>query len=297
MKGGLGRGLESIFVENAAENAPGGATTLRLSEIEPRAAQPRKRFDESALLSLAESIRENGVIQPVAVRRGENGFYELVAGERRWRAAKLAGLGEIPAVILDIDDRKTAELALIENVQREDLTPTEVALGYKTLMEEYGLTQEGVAHTVGKSRPAVANALRLLELPASVAAMLDEGAISEGHAKVLLAVKDEATAKALADCIVEKGLSVRATEALVKKTLRDAARAVSEDSEDEPDGALPHIDYRELLEKKATERLGRSAKIVAEKNGRGSLLLSYEDEKDLENLLTALCGRELFEDF
>ena len=290
---GLGRGLDSIFVDNAAEPAKGG-TLLRVNEIEPRQSQPRKHFDPQALAALAQSIAENGLIQPVAVRATASGFYELIAGERRWRAAKLAGLTEIPAVILETSDQKTAELALIENVQREDLSPLEVAAAYKLLMDSYGMTQEAVAKTVGRSRPAVANSLRLLELPSEVAALVEQGSLSEGHAKVLLSAGDPKLMIVLAKEIVEKGLSVRQTELLVKKTLRDAAKQAEEEEAEQLE--LPGIDYRLLLEQKATERLGRPLRIVgAGKNKR--IELRYEDDEDLEALLSQLCGKDLFREF
>lgn len=289
---GLGRGLDSIFVDNAAEPAKSG-TMLRVNDIQPRQAQPRKHFDPEALAALAQSIAENGLIQPVAVRSTASGFYELIAGERRWRAAKLAGLTEIPAVILETTDQKTAELALVENVQREDLSPLEVAAAYKLLMDSYGMTQEAVAKTVGRSRPAVANSLRLLDLPNDVAALVEQGTLSEGHAKVLLAVGDPKLMAVLAKEITEKGLSVRQTELLVKKAIRDAAKT----EEDEPEQMeLPGIDYRLLLEQKATERLGRPLKIVGGgKNKR--IELRYEDDEDLEALLSQLCGKDLFREF
>ena len=288
---GLGRGLDSIFVENAAEPSKSG-TMLRVNEIEPRQSQPRKHFDPEALAALAQSIAENGLIQPVAVRATASGFYELIAGERRWRAAKLAGLTEIPAVILETSDQKTAELALIENVQREDLSPLEVAAAYKLLMDSYGMTQEAVAKTVGRSRPAVANSLRLLDLPTEVAALVEQGSLSEGHAKVLLGLEEPEKMVLLAKEVAEKGLSVRQTELLVKKALREAAKQDEEGEQIE----LLGIDYKRLLEEKATERLGRPTRIVnSGKNKR--IELRYEDDEDLEALLTQICGKDLFRDY
>lgn len=291
--GGLGRGMDSIFLDNAAES--GGPSMLRIAEIERSSTQPRKRFDEGALAALADSIRQNGLLQPVVVRPRENGYYELIAGERRWRAAKLAELKEIPAVILDADDKKVAELALIENIQREDLNPVELAKAYRRLMEEFSITQEGVATTVGRSRSAVANTLRLLELPEELLAYLEEGKLSEGHGKALLSLKDRAALPEIAAYAAEKELSVRATEQLVQKANKAAAKAAKAEEEDEAPAALPPIDYTALLEQKATERLGRVVKISRSGKNR-RIELSFEDDDDLEAVLRLLCGSEIFEE-
>ena len=184
---GLGRGLSALLGDDALQSQEGGSLSLPISEVQPGLKQPRKRFDEESLADLADSIRTHGIIQPLTVRRLSSGYYQIIAGERRWRAAKLAGLREVPAVIIEADDRTVMELALIENLQREDLNPIEEAAGFQVLLEEYGLTQEEVAQRVGKSRPAVANALRLLALPDAVRQLLEEGKLSAGHARAILA--------------------------------------------------------------------------------------------------------------
>ena len=223
MKTGLGKGLDSIFIDNTAPS--GGNGLVRLSEIQPRKDQPRKNFDLESLQQLADSIAEHGLLQPVVVREALGGYYEIIAGERSWRAEKMAGLSEIPVTILTADDRKASELAIIENVQREDLNPMEEAQAYKKLQEEYGLTQDKVASAVGKSRSAVANTLRLLDLPEEAGALVATGKLSEGHAKVLLGTTYEEDLIKAAKEVAEKGLSVRETEALVKR-LNAASAAV-----------------------------------------------------------------------
>lgn len=288
---GLGRGLDSIFVENNAP-ATGGATMLRIADLEPRKNQPRKVFDKEALQQLADSIAAHGVIQPVAVREAAGGFYEIIAGERRWRAAKMAGLSEIPAVILTADDQKTAELALIENIQREDLNPIEEARAYEKLLTEYGLTQEKLSQSVGKSRSAIANALRLLDLPEKALALLGEGKISVGHAKVLLGLSRREDMDSLAQEIAEHGLSVRETEAMVKK-YNKAADLPTEPVVELP--AVPKVDYVAELESRVSTRLGRRVKI----SGKGKskrIELYFEDNEDLEELLMKVCGKDIFND-
>lgn len=292
-KSGLGRGLDSIFIDNTAPVSNDGGSILRIADIQPRKDQPRKNFDLESLQQLADSISQHGLIQPVVVRESIGGFYEIIAGERRWRAAKMAGLTEIPVTILSADDRKAAELSIIENVQREDLNPIEEAKAYKKLQDEYGLTQDKVAASVGKSRSAVANTLRLLDLPEKASALVASGALSEGHAKVLLGLKYEEDLESAAQTVCDKQLSVRETEILVKK-LNAAA-----DAEDEPDNEpLPvsvKVNYVKVLEDKAARLLGRRVNI----SGRGKtkrLELFYEDKEDLEALLKSLCGDRLFED-
>ena len=289
---GLGRGLDSIFVENTA---PGGSgvTMLRIADLEPRKNQPRKTFDKESLQQLADSIAAHGVIQPVAVRESAGGFYEIIAGERRWRAAKMAGLSEIPAVVLTADDQKTAELALIENIQREDLNPIEEAQAYEKLLSEFGMTQEKLSQSVGKSRSSIANSLRLLELTDTALYLLSEGQISVGHAKVLLSLDDRDKMDEVAQEVAENELSVRETEVLVKKTNRQAGQGEEEDLPTEP--ALPIVDYVAELEKKASTRLGRRVRI----QGKGKskrLELYFEDNEDLEDLLMKVCGKDIFSD-
>ncbi len=290
MKTGLGKGLDSIFIDNTAPS--GGNGLVRLSEIQPRKDQPRKNFDLESLQQLADSIAEHGLLQPVVVREALGGYYEIIAGERRWRAAKMAGLSEIPVTILTADDRKASELAIIENVQREDLNPMEEAQAYKKLQEEYGLTQDRVASAVGKSRSAVANTLRLLDLPEEAGALVATGKLSEGHAKVLLGTTYEEDLIKAAKEVAEKGLSVRETEALVKRL--NAASAAEEAEETLKDFPVK-VNYTKVLEEKAGRMLGRRVSI----NGRGKtrrLELFYEDREDLENLLKVLCGDRIFED-
>ena len=291
MKTGLGKGLDSIFIDNTAPSG-GGNGLVRLSEIQPRRDQPRKNFDLESLQQLADSIAEHGLLQPVVVREALGGYYEIIAGERRWRAAKMAGLSEIPVTILSADDRKASELAIIENVQREDLNPMEEAQAYKKLQEEYGLTQDKVASAVGKSRSAVANTLRLLDLPEEAGTLVATGKLSEGHAKVLLGTTYEEDLIKAAKEVAEKGLSVRETEALVKRL---NASSAAEEAEETLKDFPVKVNYTKVVEEKAGRMLGRRVSI----NGRGKtrrLELFYEDREDLENLLKVLCGDRIFED-
>jgi len=287
---GLGKGLDSIFIDNSAETESGAPTMLRISEIEPRKGQPRKTFDKESLANLADSIAAHGVIQPITVRPQTNGFYQIIAGERRWRAAKMAGLKEVPVIIIDADDQKTSEIALIENVQREDLNPIEEAQAYKTLIEEYGLTQESLSKRVGKSRSAIANSVRLLDLPESVMNMVASGTLSAGHAKALLGLTSKADIPYAADMVVNRGLSVRQTETLVRNINK------SNLLEEEPEESQEiKVDYIASLEKKVTERLGRRVKI-SNKGKTKKVELFFEDDKDLEAIIESLCGKEIFND-
>ncbi|MBQ8399932.1 MAG: ParB/RepB/Spo0J family partition protein [Clostridia bacterium] len=289
-KGGLGRGLDSIFLDNTTPESSGGGSMVRISEIEPRRDQPRKNFDLEALQQLADSISVHGLIQPVVVRESLGGYYEIIAGERRWRAAKMAGLSEIPVTIIAADDKKAAELALIENVQREDLNPIEEALAYKKLSEEYGLTQEKVAEAVGKSRSGIANCLRLLDLPEECYELVASRTLSEGHAKVLMGIKDEEELVKAARTVVEKELSVRETEQLVKRVC-----AEGEAPEEQEEQGRVKVNYTKVLADKAGKHLGRRVNI----SGRGKskrIELYYEDREDLESILEALCVKELFDD-
>ena len=275
---GLGKGLGALLGDAALQTQEGGSVLLPIAQVEPGLKQPRKRFDQDALQDLADSIRTHGVIQPLTVRRLSSGYYQIIAGERRWRAAKLAGLAEVPAVIIEADDRKVMELGLIENLQREDLNPMEEAGGYQVLMDEYGLTQEEVAQRVGKSRPAVANALRLMALPDAVRALLEEGRLSAGHGRAILSAPP-AQQKALAKRVVEGGLSVRQTEALAKRLAREPVEA--------PDQADPLKLYRDSAAKDLSARLGRKVSIHhGAKKGR--LELEYYSDEDLTGLLDLL---------
>ena len=256
---------------------------LPAAEIRPNPMQPRRTFEEAPLRELAESIRRHGILQPLTVRRLSSGYYQIIAGERRWRAAKLAGLTEVPAVIIEADDRKVMELGLIENLQREDLNPIEEANGYKVLLDEYGLTQEEVAQRVGKSRPAVANALRLLALPDPVHLLLEEGKLSAGHARAILAVPSGELQKKLAQKVVAEELSVRQTEALAKRLAAGEKEPPAPKTAAGPDLSL----YIKEAEKSLASRFGRKVHIV---NGRkkGKIELEYYNPEDLNALLELL---------
>ncbi len=285
---GLGKGLDAIFEDNFTESGKKGGTMLRISDIEPRSNQPRKVFDEAALSELADSIATHGLIQPVVVREDSRGFYSIVAGERRWRASKLAGLTEIPVVILDIDDAKAAELALVENLQREDLNPIEEAMAYEALASEYSLTQEEISQRIGRSRSAITNSLRLLGLPEDVKDLVADNEISAGHARTLLGLKDKDKYNEAIHLIITKELSVRDTEKLVKKmnNAKPAEVVVVTDKVE--------VDYRKELERRMTQRLGR--KIAIKDKGKAKKLeISYEDNKDLEDLIIKLCGHNIFD--
>ena len=270
-------GLEALFAENAVEEQ-GKAITLRLLEIEPNRDQPRKQFDEEALSELSASIAQHGILQPLLVRPLPGGGYQLVAGERRWRAARMAGLEEVPAVIRELTDREAAELAMIENLQREDLNPMEEAKGYQTLMETYGMTQEEAARAVNKSRPAVANALRLLQLPDEVAEMVAEGRLSAGHARAVLSFSEEERLPAAQEA-AEKGLTVRELERRAK-----AARAPKKNS---PATAFSRDSFYHEVELALTEQMGRRVR-VSEKNGGGLLQIEFYDQEDLRSLANRL---------
>ena len=279
---GLGKGLGALMGDVSLQSQEGGSVTLPLAQIQPGLDQPRKHFDQDSLAELADSIREHGILQPLTVRRLSSGYYQIIAGERRWRAAKLAGLTEVPALIIEADDRKVMELALIENLQREDLNPVEEALGYETLIREYGLTQDGVARRMGKSRPAVANALRLLTLPPRARALLEEGKLSAGHARAVLAAPEKLR-DTLAEQIVREGLSVRQAEQLAKKLA--AKKPPKARPAADPEAAL----YLRDAEKSLSGRLGRRVRILPGRK-KGRVELEYYNEEDLEALL-ALLGR------
>ena len=276
---GLGRGLGALLGDAALQSQEGGSLSLPISQVEPGLKQPRKRFDEESLQDLADSIRIHGIIQPLTVRRLSSGYYQIIAGERRWRAAKLAGLNEIPAVIIEADDRKVMELGLIENLQREDLNPMEEAAGYRTLIQEYGLTQEEAARRVSKSRPAVANAMRLLKLCPPVRAMVEDGRLSSGHARAILPLSP-AMQESAANAIIKDELSVRQTEQLVKKLT-----APPKPEQPEPDGLS--VDYAKEAAKELGSRLGRGCRIVTGRK-KGRIELEYYGVEDLNQLLDAL---------
>ncbi len=285
-KKGLGRGMDAIFLDNSLDS-PEKTSTLRLSEIEPRRGQPRKVFEAEALAQLADSIAVNGLIQPIVVREREGSdFYQIIAGERRWRAAKMAGLSEVPVVILEADDRKVAEYALIENIQREDLSPIEEAQGYKSLIEEYNLTQEQVAKQVGKSRAAVTNSMRLLDLPEDVLSLVADKSLSAGHARTLLGLVDKSRISEVADMVVIRELSVRATEELVHKL---NSQPIEED-EPEEDNAVER-EYYASLEEKMAETLGCRVKI-SHFSRKKSISITYKDTDELTEIIKKLVGEE-----
>ena len=270
---GLGRGLDALF---AAGEEAGGVTELRISEIYPNPDQPRREFDGASLAELAESIRRNGVIQPLAVRRMEDG-YQIIAGERRWRACRLAGVNQVPAVVLDVDERTAFELALIENLQREDLNPIEEAQGFQKLMETAELTQDQAAQRIGRSRPAVANALRLLSLPKQVADLVWERKLSAGHARALLSIGDKGQMEQAAQLVLEKDLSVRETEAL--------AKTFGKEPPERPE--RPDALYIRQLERDMAA--ATSHRISIKSSGKqGKLTVEYNDNEDLEQICEAL---------
>lgn len=280
-KGGLGRGLDALFADNSIEEiASTSAVKLKIMDIEPNRDQPRKIFDEDALAELADSIAKHGVIQPLLVRPMPDGSYQLVAGERRWRASRMAGLTEVPVVIKELSDDEAMALALIENLQREDLNAIEEAQGIKALMDTLSLTQDEAAERVGKSRPAVANALRLLKLPDSVIALVSDGKLSPGHARALLGFKDEQDIIETADLIIEKGLTVRDVEKLVQKRNK-------EPKAEKP--AARRASYYDEVELALTDFLGRKVK-VGTKPGKesGVLEIDFFDKDDLTRLADAL---------
>lgn len=274
----LGRGLGALLGDDVLKPESGGALYLPISQVESCSSQPRKSFDEAALAELADSIRTHGIIQPLTVRRLASGYYQIIAGERRWRAARLAGLQEIPVIVMEADDRKAAELAMIENLQREDLNPMEEAAGFQALIQTYHMTQEEAAQRVGKSRSAVANALRLLGLTPAVRQKVESGELSAGHARALLPLPPSLQEKA-ADAIVAGGLSVRQTEALVKRL------AAEETPPPAPKPAGP--DYTAEAQKDLSSRLGRGVRIVTGRK-KGRIELEYYGVDDLNDLLEAL---------
>lgn len=277
---GLGRGLDAILVDSDYSPSGDSITSVRINDVEPNREQPRKQFPTEELEALSDSIVKYGVISPITVRRvGER--YVIIAGERRWRAARMAGLSEIPVIIISADDKKAAEIALVENIQRSDLNPVEEAQAYAALIDQYGLTQEEIAEQIGKSRSSVTNSLRLLDLPDAVLSMLAAGKLSSGHAKVLLGIKDGEKLKAAAEKVAEGELSVRETEKLVKQLLAGP----------KPEKELPPIDYTKALETAIQEKIGRTVKI--KQNGvKSSITIGFSDNNDLETVLRLLCGDE-----
>ena len=288
-KKALGRGLYAILVDayipETSDNNQ-GVTMVRISEVEPNAAQPRKAFDPAELETLAESLNQYGMIQPITVRMID-GMYQIITGERRWRAARMAGLSEVPVIVITADDKKAAELALVENIQRSDLNPIEEAMGFAALIEEYGLTQEEAAKRIGKSRSAVTNSLRLLNLPESVRKMIENGDLSTGHAKVLLGMPNSEMIERAALQITTRDLSVRETEKLVQMML-DAENKKTEEK------IVRDVDHTRSLELLVQKKLGRTIKIN-EKGKKSTITIGYSDNEDLEKLLVMLCGESFLE--
>ena len=274
-KKGLGTGLGALFGESDFDENESELMTLPISKVEPRLEQPREYFDEGALQDLADSIAQYGLIQPITARRLPSGYYQIIAGERRWRAARMAGLSEVPVRVIEADDRRTAELALVENLQREDLNPIEEAKGYKTLIEDYGLTQEEAAKSVGRSRPAVTNAMRLLSLSQAVLKMVEQGQLSAGHARALIPINDGSKQLAAAEEVIKKNLSVRKTEQLAAKLVRE-----KEDEEAADDGKIS-VDYSAEVSNELSQYLGRKVKLVnGRKNGRIEIAFYGADDRE-----------------
>ena len=277
---GLGKGLGALLSDyTPVQEQEGSLRQLPVQKVEPNPMQPRREFDQEALEALADSISEHGMLQPLTVRELPSGYFQIIAGERRWRAARLAGLSEVPALVIEADDRKTMELALIENLQREDLNPVEEALGYDSLMKDYGLTQEEAARRVGKSRPAVANALRLLNLEEELLELVRASKLSPGHARAILSVKDPAKRREAAQKIVALDLSVRQAELLCRNLSR-------EPKPEQPEKPL-RVDYVAECEKQLSSHLGRGVKIVTGKR-KGRFELEFYGPEDLQLLYEAL---------
>lgn len=275
---GLGRGLGALLGDDVMKTESSGSLSLPISQVETCSSQPRKRFDDESLQELADSISQHGIIQPLTVRKLSSGYYQIIAGERRWRAARLAGLQEVPVIVIEADDRKAAELAMIENLQREDLNPMEEAAGFQSLIESYHMTQEEAAQRVGKSRSAVTNALRLLGLTSSVRKLVEEGKLSAGHARALVPLSPSLQESA-ANAIVSGGLSVRQTEALVKRLSVEKKEAQAKDPDE--------VDYLSEAQNELKARLCRGVKIVPGRK-KGRIELEYYGVDDLNDLLDAL---------
>ena len=277
-KKGLGIGLDALFGADEPEETE--LQNLPIAKVEPRLEQPREIFDEQALQELADSIAQYGLIQPITARKLDSGYYQIIAGERRWRAARLAGLTEVPVRVIEADDRRVAELALVENLQREDLNPIEEARGYRALIDEYGLTQEEAAKSVGRSRPAVANAMRLLSLCPAVLELTEQGKLSAGHARALVPILDEKTQTAAAQEVVDKGLSVRQTEQLAARLLKAPKQPQRETDEIK-------VDYAAEVANRLSASLGRKVKLIDGKK-TGRIELEFYGADDREALIAAL---------
>lgn len=282
-KRGLGTGLGALFGEDSLEDDLTGALNIPIEKVEPRSDQPRTVFDQEALQELSDSLRQYGMIQPITVRKLDSGYYQIIAGERRWRAARIAELKEVPVRVIEADDKRAMELALVENLQREDLNPIEEAKGYRKLIEEYGMTQEDASQSIGKSRSAIANSMRLLNLTPPVMAMVEDGDISAGHARALLSIKDEANQLRIATKIVQENLSVRQTETLANKIVLTPQK-----QEEEPKQTMTlNVNYLAETEKHLTVELGRKV-IIKDNSKRGKIELEYYGSDDREALIDAL---------
>ncbi len=286
---GLGRGLDAIFLDNSVEEN-GNVSMLRISEIEPNPDQPRREFDPEALAQLADSIATHGLIQPIVVRSSENeGYYQIIAGERRWRASKMAGLTEIPVIVMEVDDEKAAQVAIIENVQRENLNPMEEAAAYKRLTVDYKMTQEELARRIGKSRSAIANTMRLLDLPEEICELVKLGRLSAGHARTLLSLRDREKIVSAANQIISKNLSVREAELLVRKLNKAASAKKTEKN----DGF--GVDYTAELAKKMTSRIGHRVTIL-KNGGLKRVEIHFSDDSELDDIVARLCGENIFDE-
>ncbi len=291
-KKGLGRGLDAIFQDNAFPEEQSGSSdrmTVPISMIDTNPDQPRKAFDNEALAGLADSIAANGLLQPILVRE-RGGRYEIIAGERRYRASRMAGLNELPVIVVEADDLSTAKFALIENLQREDLNAYEEAAAYKALIDEYSLSQEEISTTIGKSRSAIANSLRLLDLPVEIVKLLVSGMLSAGHCRALLGLKDRSNMLPLAERCIAKNLSVRDAEAAVRSLNR------KKNDEDKPADTTVKVNYFAELEKRFTDTTGRQCKI-SDSGAKKSIKIEYRDEDDLEDILKKLAGDGILEDY
>lgn len=291
-RGGLGRDFYSILDDNMIEDKKDSVSKIRINDIEPRRDQPRKDFDEESLQLLADSISIHGVLQPIIVRENTDfvGTYEIIAGERRWRAAKMVGLSEIPAITVDGDDLKVAQIALVENVQRENLNPVEEAFAYQALVDRFGLTQEQLSREVGKSRSAIANMLRLIDLPDEVLSLLKEGKITNGHARAILGLDDEDQMINLARKVHERDLSVREVEKIVRRMIAEQDVETLKSTGDE---SVQRRVYMRDLERRVMDKLGRKVKIN-QTTKKKTVELTFDNDADLEELLTLICGKGLF---
>lgn len=286
-KKALGTGLDVLFGSDDWDDQNSELLVVPIEKVEPRKEQPRETFNQEALEELSDSIAQYGLIQPIVARKLESGYYQIIAGERRWRASRMAGLTEVPVRVIEADDRRTAELALVENLQREDLNPIEEAKGYRSLMSDYGLTQEETARSVGRSRPTVANALRLLTLSEPVLSLVESGQLSAGHARALIPLEDPLLQKSAAEEVIRRSLSVRKTEQLAAKLIRDAAKA-----EENLEESKPYVDYAAEAASELEKVLGRKVRLISGRKS-GRIELEFYDAEDRERLIRALKSLQL----